>query len=107
MMQKLNKNPLAKFVETLTNLIEKNIKLSKSAASKMDQLKSEKIADQKWLIEIQQGQINKVQDTVKSEMKTWADIAKKNTNQCSRKQQTESSVKQAVRIVNEERKHKI
>ena len=77
MMQKLNKNPLAKFVETLTNLIEKNIELCKSAAGKIDQLKSEKIADQKLLIEIQQGQINSVQDTVKSEMKTWADIAKK------------------------------
>jgi hypothetical protein len=45
MMQKLNKNPLAKFVETLTNLIERNIKLCKSASGKMDQLKSEKIAD--------------------------------------------------------------
>ena len=53
MMQKLNKNPLAKFVETLlTNLIEKNIELCKSAAGKIDQLKSEKIADQKLLIEI-------------------------------------------------------
>ena len=102
MMQKLNKNPLAKFVETLTNLIEKNIELCKSAAGKIDQLKSEKIADQKLLIEIQQGQINSVQDTVKSEMKTWADIAKKNTNQRSGKQLTENSVKQAVRIVNEE-----
>ena len=102
MMQKLNKNPLAKFVETLTNLIEKNIELCKSAAGKIDQLKSEKIADQKLLIEIQQGQINSVQDTVKSEMKTWADIAKKNTNQRSGKQLTENSVKQAVRIVHEE-----
>ena len=65
MMQKLNKNPLAKFVETLTNLIEKNIELCKSAAGKIDQLKSEKMADQKLLIEIQQGQINPVQDAVK------------------------------------------
>jgi benzoyl-CoA reductase/2-hydroxyglutaryl-CoA dehydratase subunit BcrC/BadD/HgdB len=35
-------------------------------------------------------------------MKTWADIAKKNTNQRSGKQLTENSVKQAVRIVHEE-----
>jgi hypothetical protein len=36
LMQKLNKNPLAKFVETLTNLIEKNIELCKFSAGKME-----------------------------------------------------------------------
>ena len=58
LIKNLNKNPLAKFVESFVNLIEKNIELCKSAAGKMDQLKSEKIADQKSIIEIQQGQIN-------------------------------------------------
>ena len=102
LIRHLNKNPLAKFVESLANLIEKNVELCKSAAGQIDQLKSEKIADQKLIIEIQQGQINSVQDTVKAEMKTWADIAKKNVNQRSGRQLTENSVKQAVRIVNEE-----
>ena len=68
----------------------------------MDQLKSEKIADQRLLLEIQQGQINSVQDTVKSEMKSWADVVKKNTSQRNGKPLTENTVKQAVRIVNEE-----
>ncbi|KAL5249864.1 hypothetical protein ACHWQZ_G015808 [Mnemiopsis leidyi] len=70
----------------------------------MDQLKSDKIADQKLLIELRQTQMNSVQETVKSEMKSWADVDKKNSNVNQRnvKQLTENSVKQAVRAVNEE-----
>ena len=101
-LMRLNKNPLAKYVESLVNLMEKNIELCKSAAGKMDQLKSEKIADQKILLDIQKGQVDSVKDTVKSEMKSWVDVVKKNTNQRNGKQLTENSVKQAVRIVNEE-----
>ncbi|KAL5266022.1 hypothetical protein ACHWQZ_G006618 [Mnemiopsis leidyi] len=72
----------------------------------MDQLKSDKIADQKLLIELQKNQINSVQETVKSEMKSWADVVKKNVNlnQRNAKPLTENSVKQAVRAVHEEKK---
>ena len=101
-LMKLNKNPLAKIVDSLLNLIEQNLELCKCAAGKMDQLKSEKISDQKLLIEMQQTQMNSVQDTVKSEFKSWADVVKKNNNQRNIKQLTENSVKQAVRAVNEE-----
>ena len=99
-LMRLNKNPLAKFVESLVNVIGKNVDLCKAAAGKIDQLKTEKIADQKLLLKFQQGEAKSVQETVKSEMKSWADIVKKDTNQ--RKQLTEHSVKQAVRTVNEE-----
>ena len=101
-LMKLNKNPLAKLVENLLDLIEQNVELCKCAAGKIDQLKSEKIADQKMLIEIQQTQMSTVQDTVKCEIKSWADVVKKNNNQRNVKQLTETSVKQAVRAVNEE-----
>ena len=101
-LMKLNKNPLAKIVENLLNLIEQNVELCKCAAGKIDQLKSEKIADQKMLIEIQQTQMSTVQDTVKCEIKSWADVVKKNNNQRNVKQLTENPVKQAVRAVNEE-----
>ena len=68
-------------------------------------MKSEKIADQKLIIETQQGQMNSVQETVKSEMKSWTDVVKKNTAQRpSGKPLTENSIKQAVRTVNEEKK---
>ena len=86
------------------NLIEENVELCKCAAGKMDQLKTEKIADQKQLIELQQTQMNSVHDTVKSEMKSWADVVKKNNNQRQGKQLNENSVKQAVRTVNEEKR---
>ncbi|KAL5263860.1 hypothetical protein ACHWQZ_G005064 [Mnemiopsis leidyi] len=105
-LMKLNKNPLAKFVNSLLHLVEKNVELCKSAAGKIDQLKTEKIADQKLLIEFQKGQISSVQETVKSEMKSWADVVKKNTIQAQRngKPLTENSIKQAVRTVNEEKR---
>ena len=102
-LMKLYKNPLANMVVSLLNLIEENIELCKCAAGKMDQLKSEKIADQKLLIELQQAQMNSVQETVKSEMKSWADVVKKTNNQRNAMQLTENSVKQAVRAVNEEK----
>ena len=77
---KLNKNPSAKHFENLVNLVEKNNNVCESAAGKMDQLKSEKIAGQKKLFEIHLGQAESVQETVKSEMKSWADIMKKYNN---------------------------
>ena len=104
-LMKLNKNPLIKIIGSLMNLVEKNIELCKSAAGKIDVMKSEKIADQKLIIEAQQGQMNSVQETVKSEMKSWTDVVKKNTAQRpSGKPLTENSIKQAVRTVNEEEK---
>ena len=41
---------------------------------------------------------------VKSEIKSWVDVVKKNNNQRNTKQLTENSVKQAVRAVNEEKR---
>ena len=102
-LMKLYKNPLSNMVISLLHLIEENIELCKCAAGKMDQLKSEKIADQKLLIELQQAQMNSVQETVKSEMKSWADVVKKANVQRNAKQLTENSVKQAVRAVDEEK----
>ena len=104
-LMKLNKNPLIKIINSLMNLVEKNTELCKSAAGKIDEMKSEKIAYQKLIIEAQQGQMTSVQETVKSETKSWTDVVKKNTAQRpSGKPLTENSIKQAVRTVNEETK---
>ena len=91
-------------MENLLNLVEQNVELCKCAAGKADQLMSEKITSQKLLIEIQQTQMNTVQDTVESEIKSWTDVVKKNNNQLNVKRLSETSVKQAVRAVNEEKK---
>ena len=44
---KLTKNPLADIIVRLVNLYEKNLNTCKSAAIKMDQLKTEQIENQK------------------------------------------------------------
>ena len=77
-LMKWNKDPLAEWVEKLSKLLNSNIGLCKAAASKIDKLQSEQIASQKELITIQQNKLDAVQDTVKTEMKSWSDIVKKN-----------------------------
>ena len=84
----------------MVNMYEKNITLCKSAAAKFDQLKTEQIEMQKQLINNQKDQINSVQKTVQTEMKTWADVAKKNITR--NKVLATKTVKDAVRAVNEE-----
>ena len=79
-LMKLNKDILSHYVEDLSNMLVKNIDLCKSAASKVDNLKTEQIASQTELIKTQQEQLNSVQETVKTEMKSWADVAKVNTD---------------------------
>ena len=81
-------------------MYEKNINLCKSAAAKCDQLKNEQIEVQKKLISIQTDQIDTVQKTVQKEMKSWADVARKNVTQS--KVLTTKTVKEAVKAANEE-----
>ena len=61
------------------NLVEKNTEHSKSAVGKIDVTKSEKIAYQKLIIEIQRRHINSVQETVKLEKK----VGRMLKNHCS------------------------
>ena len=77
-LMKWNKDSLADWVEKLSKLLSDNIVLCKTAASKIDTLQSEQIASQSKLIAIQQDKLDAVQDTVKTEMKSWSDIVKKN-----------------------------
>ena len=58
------------------NVIEKNVDICRGAAGKIDQLRTGKIADQKMLLKFQQGEAKSVQETVKSEMKSWANQGK-------------------------------
>ncbi|KAL5268135.1 hypothetical protein ACHWQZ_G002106 [Mnemiopsis leidyi] len=73
---KLNKNPLAKIVNDALKLMNSNLRICKSAAAKIDELKSEKLADKKALTECQQKQLDSFKSTVKTEMKTWSEIVK-------------------------------
>ena len=99
-LNKLNKAPLQNFLVSIVSLYDKNVNLCKSAAVKCDQLQTEQIALQKQLLDSQNDQITSVQKTVQSEMKSWADVARKNVTQS--KVLTAKTVKEAVRAVNEE-----
>ena len=99
-LQKLNKGPLSSFLLTMVRLFQKNIDLCKSAATKCDHLKTEQIEIQKQLIKTQNDQMDSVQESVKTEMKSWADVVKKNASQG--KVLATKTVKEAVRSVNEE-----
>ena len=101
-LSKLNKNSLANLVTGFVSLMEENVNLCKSAAAKIDELKSEQILNQKKLLDVQEKQINGVQTVIKTEMKSWADVVKKNSKQST--QITPNTVKQAVRTVNDEEK---
>jgi hypothetical protein len=98
---KLTKNPLADIILRLVNLYEKNLDTCKSAAIKMDQLKSEQLENQKKLLQIQEEKMDSVKQTVKTELKSWSDVVKKGI---PNKQLTAKTVKEAVRSVSEEAK---
>lgn len=57
---------------------------------------------QKQLINRQQNQIDSVQKTVKSEIISWADVVKQNSPQNNQLTVTGNTVKEAMRLVNEE-----
>ena len=100
-LTKLYKNDLTEIVLRLVKAYEKNLTICKSAAVKIDQLKSDQIENQKKLMEIQDKQIDSVQQAVKTELKTWADVAKQGITS---KPITKHTVKEAVRSVNDEEK---
>ena len=77
-LSKLNKDVMAKYMQSLVNLFESNLDLCKSAATEIDKLKSEQISNQKHLLKLQQTQMGNVHETVKTEIKTFAEIVEKN-----------------------------
>ena len=99
-LEKLNKGPMADFLCIFVGLLESNMNLCKAAASSIDELKSKVLDTQNQLINQQQEELAKVKETVQTEMKSWADVARKNDNK--NRQLTAKSVKEAVKEVNEE-----
>ena len=100
-LMKLSKNSLTDIALRLVKLYEKNLNTCKSAAIKLDQLKTEQIENQKKLLQMQETKIDSVHQTVKTELKSWADIAKKGI---ASNTVTANTVKEAVRSVNDEEK---
>ena len=106
MLDKVKKPDLIKVIRSFISVCEENIDLCRSAAEKIDELKDSNLTSQRELIECQKSETNSIQTAVKSELKTWSDVVKKNikqseTQQC---QVTKKSVKEAIATVNEEEK---
>ena len=97
---KLSKDQLATIVTSFVNLFDENVEMLKSAAACVDELKSEIITKQNEIINLHQNQIKSVEETVKSEFKTWADVAKSNCGEGT--QVSLKTVKEAVISVQEE-----
>ena len=98
-LMKMNKDTLANYVEDLTKLMNRNIDLCKSAAGKIDELKSSEIEKQRKIVEIQEKQLDSVHKTVKTEMQSWSDIVSKN---CVNSAPSAKFVQKAVKTVVEE-----
>ena len=96
-LMKLSKDQLANLLTSFVNIFDRNLNVCKAAAAEMDQLKSEQIKNQNELIRIKNNQINSVQETVKNEIKTWADVVNKNNEHGV--QISMESVKEAVQSV--------
>ena len=96
-LMRQNKDPLASMVQDLVKLFNSNLNLCKSAANKLDRMKSEQIELQNRLLNLQQNDIDSVQETVKTEMsRTWAEVAKKNSS-TSAKTFTAKEMKKVVK----------
>ena len=93
---KQSKDSLVSIVQNLMKLFDDNMNLCKSAAGKLDQMKSEQIEMQSKLLTIQQREIDSVQETVKAEMSSWADVARKNST-TNAKTFTAKEVKKVVK----------
>ena len=100
-LMKLSKNCLTDIALRLVQLHEKNLNTCKSAAIKLDQLKTDQIENQKKLLQIQDLKMDSVQQTVKTELKSWADVARTGLGV---KPVTANTVKEAMRSVNEDEK---
>ena len=107
-LMKLNKNALVSSMISFAQVFEENVSICKSAAEKIDELKSEQIELQKKLLKLQSDQMETVKTTVKSELnhglKSWSEVVKKNTTQVQNNllTTTKKSVKQVIEKVNEE-----
>ena len=83
-LMKQNKDTLVKFVQSLTDIVSRSQLVLKSAAAKIDELKSDNLKTQGSLINLQNDMIHKnseqldsVKNAVQSEIKTWATVVSK------------------------------
>ena len=99
---KQNKEILTGFVESLAGVVSGSQLMLRSAAEKIDGLKSDNLKNQNILISLQDEviqnkseQLDSVKNTVESEMKTWAGVVAKSCSNISTV--TPKKLKEAVK----------
>ena len=97
---KLNKGPLSEYLSSFVKLLDSSLDLCKGAAGSIDEMKTKVMDTQSQLIDRKKEELGTVSETVKTELKSWVDIVKKDNKQ--NRQLTTKSVKEAVKIVNQE-----
>ena len=97
---KLNKGPLSEYLSSFVKLLDSSLNLCKGAAGSIDEMKTKVMDTQSQLIDRKKEELGTVKETVKTELKSWVDIVKKDNKQ--NRQLTTKSVKEAVKTVNQE-----
>ena len=97
---KLNKGPLSEYLSSFVKLLDSSLDLCKGAAGSIDEMKTKVMDTQSQLIDRKKEELGRVNETVKTELKSWVDIVKKDNKQ--NRQLTTKSVKEAVKTVNQE-----
>ena len=103
MKPQIQKNVIAGLIENLVGVLDFTQNALKSVSTKMEELQSELIVEQKSVIKLQKelissssDQIEAVQSTVKTEMRTFADIVKEGSKNSVTKETIHRAVKSAV-----------
>ena len=99
----VKKSDLASAIVTLVNILDSTHGVLKSASVKIEDLLSDQVEDKKTIIQLQKKsleskdkEIAAVQSTVKSEIKTFAEIVKSGTSSSVTTQNIQRAVKSAV-----------
>ncbi len=99
----ITKNGLASTVESLVVVLDLSRNVLRSAAAKMEEIQSEQITSQKSVIQLQEeliklreDEIDNVQKTVKTEIKSFANIVENDNKNTVTKEIIKRAVKSAV-----------
>ncbi len=103
LLMKENKTSLANMMCNISDYCQKGMKLLRSAAEKFDELKTEQLAMQKHIIELQNElikskdvQLDAVHATVKTEIKTFSAVVQENCRSAVSPAKLKAAVKTAV-----------
>ncbi len=104
MLMKQNKEILATLLINVSGVVSQSKAVLRAAAARFDELSSDQVANQKRLIQMQDKllmtkseQVEAVQATVKTEMKSYCDVVKQTCSERMTPKKLQKAVKIAVK----------